>query len=153
MTVVAALLAPQAAVAAPPSPLRCAPMLEGAVTSGDAGDQAGTGVVAVGAAQIVCNYDPATPPTEYAGGWSGHITMWIQDSAGNTFPGCSTGAIAIQAVGPVLVLRAEKTCAIPVTDRRRSIYLRVDWATIQGSTYLCCGTRRIPIYPVGVTVF
>ena len=151
--VAAALAAPHAASAAPPSPHSCTVKIEGASTPTDPANLVATGAVAVAAAEVVCAYDVVnTAPSTWLGGWSGHISMGIQDGAGNTFAGCANGPNPTDAIGPVLVLRTVQHCVIPVTDPRRrgDVYVRVDWATIQGGTYVCCASRTIRITPVGV---
>lgn len=150
---VAALAAPQPASAAPPPhPSSCTATLEAVATPADPGGLVATGVVAVGAAEIVCTRDVlATPPGDYLAGWSGHITIYFQTPSGIRGD-CAHGPDVFDAVGPVLVLAAVQHCFIPVSDpaHTQPLELVVHWATLAPGYYLCCQSKTVWATPVGI---
>lgn len=151
---VVALATPQGASATPPpDPSTCTATIEAVATPADPGGVVATGRVALASAQVVCTRDPlTTPPIDYVNGWWGHITIYWQTAYGYFPANCGHGPDVINAVGPILVLAAVQQCVIPVSDPRRGEPLEavLKWATLDGSNYLCCGTRVAKATPVGI---
>lgn len=145
----ASLAAP--AAANPPHPNACTAVGSGAVVPANPGGLASTAAVVAFGADVVCAKDLlATPPQEHADLYKGHLTVVLLAQNGGAVCGARSAVSEWPSVGSVLVMAVHDVCVIPVTDARRlqPLSVQIYWATL--SPYVCCGSKNVPITPVGV---